>query len=250
MSGIYQIYNPVTNKRYIGSSVNIENRFKQHICKLKKGTHCNQHLQNAWNKYSDQLKFEILEYCEPEDLINTEQYYIDYYNSADRRYGYNIDKYVSHFGHSLSFETKEKIRQKAKGRKLSQDTIEKIKLANTGKKKLKQSKTMKDKYSNGYKPLRFYDFSKDKQKEWRHNLSEAQKKRYSDYINRPEGYYLKAIADNGTITYYPSLREAARQNNIDKNAITYALKHKMGRIDKIKCTFSRIIKEEFFKTKK
>lgn len=37
MSGIYQIYNPITNKRYIGSSIHIEQRFKEHIRNLKSG---------------------------------------------------------------------------------------------------------------------------------------------------------------------------------------------------------------------
>lgn len=30
MSGIYQIYNPINNKRYIGSSINVERRLKEH----------------------------------------------------------------------------------------------------------------------------------------------------------------------------------------------------------------------------
>ena len=207
MSGIYQIYNPINNKRYVGSSINIERRFKQHISDLKANRHHNQHLQNAWNKYGDQLKFEVLEYCEPEYLIETEQYYVDYYNSADRKYGYNIDKYVSHFGHHLSDETRKKISEKAKGRKLSKEAIEKMRLAMTGKKKPKQSQTMKKKYS--------------------------------------EGYYLKAIFDDGSISYYPSLREASRHNNIDKGAIIYAFKFKNGYIKKISCTFYKISKDEF-----
>lgn len=28
MSGVYQIYNPINNKRYIGSSINVERRLK------------------------------------------------------------------------------------------------------------------------------------------------------------------------------------------------------------------------------
>lgn len=245
MSGIYQIYNPITNKRYIGSSIHIEQRFKEHIRNLKSGRHCNQHLQNAWNKYGDQLRFEILEYCEPEYLIETEQYYIDYYNSADRRYGYNIDKYVSHFGHHLSDETRKKISEKAKGRKPSREAIEKTRLANTGKKKPKQSETMKKKYLEGYRVPRIYDFPEEKQIEWKKHLSEGIRRRYSDLENRPEGYYLKAVFDDGSVSYYPSLREASRHNNIDKSAITYAFKFKNGYVGKIACTFHRISKDEF-----
>lgn len=45
MSGVYQIYNPINNKRYIGSSINVERRLKEHLRNLKKNTHCNVHLQ-------------------------------------------------------------------------------------------------------------------------------------------------------------------------------------------------------------
>lgn len=51
MSGVYQIYNPINNKRYIGSSINVERRLKEHLRNLKKNTHCNVHLQSAYNKY-------------------------------------------------------------------------------------------------------------------------------------------------------------------------------------------------------
>lgn len=48
MSGVYQIYNTETNKRYIGSSIDVERRLKEHLRNLKANRHCNQHLQNAW----------------------------------------------------------------------------------------------------------------------------------------------------------------------------------------------------------
>ena len=37
MSGVYQIYNPITNKRYIGSSIDVSFRLKTHLSKLKNG---------------------------------------------------------------------------------------------------------------------------------------------------------------------------------------------------------------------
>lgn len=53
MSGVYQIYNTETNKRYIGSSIDVQRRLKEHLRNLKANRHCNQHLQNAWNKYKE-----------------------------------------------------------------------------------------------------------------------------------------------------------------------------------------------------
>lgn len=39
MAGVYQIYNKETNKRYIGSSINIERRLKEHKRNLKANRH-------------------------------------------------------------------------------------------------------------------------------------------------------------------------------------------------------------------
>lgn len=58
-SGVYQIYNPITNKRYIGSSIDVYRRIKEHRRNLKGNRHENQHLQNAWNRYKYLLIFEI-----------------------------------------------------------------------------------------------------------------------------------------------------------------------------------------------
>lgn len=60
--GIYKILNKVNNKFYIGSSVNINIRFREHKRCLELGTHVNKHLQSAWNKYgSNNFEFIILE---------------------------------------------------------------------------------------------------------------------------------------------------------------------------------------------
>lgn len=84
MSGIYQIYNPINNKRYIGSSINVERRLKEHLRNLEKNRHCNDHLQSAYNKYKDVLQFQFLEECEPDECLIFEQYYLDYYKSYIR----------------------------------------------------------------------------------------------------------------------------------------------------------------------
>lgn len=244
MAGVYQIYNTETGKRYIGSSINIEERLKQHRRKLKSNKHCNQHLQNAWNKYAEYLVFEPLEYCEPDECLKLEQKYIDYYNSANREYGYNIDAQAASAGKHLSEETKQKLRERHLGKKIDPKIVEKIRQANLGKKKPKQSETMKRKYAEGYTIPRFTEVSLDKQIEWRNHLSESAKRRFQDLSNRPEGFYIKCIFSND-IKYYPSLREASRQLNIDKQGIKYALKYKEGYMKKLNCTFVLISKDEY-----
>ena len=133
MAGVYQIYNEETNKRYIGSSIDIERRLKEHKRSLKANRHSNQHLQNAWNKYQEYLIFEALEYCEPDQCLKLEQQYIDYYDSANREFGYNIDSQAASAGKHLSEETKQKISKAHTGKKVPAEIVEKIRKANAGK---------------------------------------------------------------------------------------------------------------------
>ena len=60
-SGIYKINNIITNKIYIGSAVDISNRWAVHKYQLRNKLHASKHLQNSWNLYGeDSFKFEIL----------------------------------------------------------------------------------------------------------------------------------------------------------------------------------------------
>ena len=246
MSGVYQIYNTVNGKRYIGSSIHIEQRFKEHLRNLRANKHANAHLQNAWNKYGEHsFVFEEIELCEPDQCLKIEQEYIDYYYAADRKFGYNIDPYADHAGNTLSEETRKKISEKAKGRKWSKEQRENWSKIMTGRKKPKQSQTMKQKDINGEFSLpRFNEVSEEKRKSWSANISKAVRKRYSDYSNRPKGYWLKVNFSND-VKYYPSLREASRQLGIDKGAIQYCFKQKQGYCGKLNCTFIQISKEEY-----
>ena len=75
--GIYKI-TLRDGRCYVGQSVKIENRFRGHKRELRNGTHHARHLQNAWNKYGeDVFTFEVIEECEPEELTEREQFWID-----------------------------------------------------------------------------------------------------------------------------------------------------------------------------
>jgi group I intron endonuclease len=90
-SGIYKITNTLTNKVYIGSSTNISNREYKHFWMLKKNIHDNEYLQKSFNKYGDIFfNFEIIEYCQYNELIEKENFYITSYNSNNSNYGYNL----------------------------------------------------------------------------------------------------------------------------------------------------------------
>lgn len=90
MIGIYKILNTVNNKIYIGQSVHIEKRYKEHI-RESKYERSNMPIHKAIHKYgSENFQLEILEECSIEDLDCRECYYIDKYNSRNREVGYNI----------------------------------------------------------------------------------------------------------------------------------------------------------------
>lgn len=90
MIGIYEIYNKINNKRYIGQSTHLRVRLLKHLNFLRKNKHQNKHLQTSWNKYGeDKFEIHILELCAVEDLDKKEDYYINKYKSNKKEYGYN-----------------------------------------------------------------------------------------------------------------------------------------------------------------
>ena len=84
-SGIYRILDTRNNKCYYGSSKNIKVRWKRHLNDLKNGNHNNTILQRIWDKYGNVFKFEVVEFCNEDILLEVEQRYID--KNID---GYNI----------------------------------------------------------------------------------------------------------------------------------------------------------------
>lgn len=77
-SGIYIIRNLINQKSYVGSSVNLRDRFDNHRALLRKKTHRNVKLQRAFNKYGiDSFVFEVIEFCPEVGLLEREQAYID-----------------------------------------------------------------------------------------------------------------------------------------------------------------------------
>ena len=148
MTGIYIIEHEESGKKYIGSAIDIDERFSNHVWSLDSGRHCNIHLQNAWDKYAvGAFKWYKFIECAPEDLIYIEQRTIDYFTDVlgwDSLY--NISPNAgSTLGRFHSDETKRKIGEKSKGRwsgrTHTEETKRKISIANIGKNK---GKTMSE----------------------------------------------------------------------------------------------------------
>lgn len=131
-SGIYEILNTVNGHRYIGSAVNLTKRLNNHKSMLSRGEHTNKYLQNAYNKYGiDNFKFTILLYCEKEELIKNEQYYIDKFDFEEL---YNIRKKAeSNLGIIVSEDTRKRLSVVGKNRKHTEETKQRISKSNKGK---------------------------------------------------------------------------------------------------------------------
>jgi len=120
-SGIYQIRNHINGKTYIGSAKSFRARFRKHKNSLVKGEHHAVKLQRAWDKYgADAFSFEPILFCDPKNLLIYEQLIMDHMSAYNQ--GYNSAPSAgSSFGLKRSAETKTKIAEAKKGKKLSEE---------------------------------------------------------------------------------------------------------------------------------
>lgn len=89
--GVYQILCIPTSKIYIGSAVDMHDRWDRHRRDLRQGNHRNRHLQSAWEKYGEEnFEFCVLEFVATSELLNAEQMWIDRTGCAYRDIGFNI----------------------------------------------------------------------------------------------------------------------------------------------------------------
>jgi group I intron endonuclease len=130
-SGIYQIVNLANGKRYIGSSINLLVRKKKHFVELKRNKHHCVYLQNAYNKYGkENFKFEIVFYCDANEVLYYEQMGLDSYNKKEL---YNICFIAgSCMGIKRKEESNKKSSESKKGIKLSKEHCENLRIAHTG----------------------------------------------------------------------------------------------------------------------
>ena len=92
MTGIYKITNKTNGKIYVGQSINIEERWKQHRWKAFNYNDGSYHstIHAAMRKYGlDNFTYEVLEQCEIEELDAKERYWIGLLNCITPN-GYNI----------------------------------------------------------------------------------------------------------------------------------------------------------------
>lgn len=154
MTGVYAILNKKNGNQYIGSAVNIGKRWHAHRCTLRKGKHKNRQLQAAWNIDGEgSFDFRIITLCSEGELLVWEQQAMETqdcsYNIAPtagttagvkntpetiakmKAAKANVSDSTrekirqSMLGHVTSEETKRKISEATKGRKLSPEQVAK-----------------------------------------------------------------------------------------------------------------------------
>lgn len=78
VAGIYAIQHATSKSVYVGSSVNVPRRWREHLRQLKNRTHHAKKLQKLWDLDAPEaFKCFLLEVCRPDDLLDREQYYLD-----------------------------------------------------------------------------------------------------------------------------------------------------------------------------
>jgi group I intron endonuclease len=136
-SAIYAIFQKSSGKIYVGSAVKLQKRWDYHRSNLQRNTHCNEYLQNTWNKYGpEDFEWLVLEVVQDvAKLIETEQYWIDYCQACDRKKGFNITPTAgSSLGVRLSEETKLKLMGRNKGFKQTEKQKQAVSQALKGNK--------------------------------------------------------------------------------------------------------------------
>lgn len=106
IAGVYKITNKINNKVYIGESLNVHRRWKEHRDSLRQNQHHSHKLQSDYNKYgSRNFIYEIIEtidnnystFLQRCILLVYEESYIKQYNSIEEGYNieYTIDKMLN-----------------------------------------------------------------------------------------------------------------------------------------------------------
>lgn len=194
---IYRLTFP-NKKVYIGQTYNFKDRMRKHKYDSKK---YNTLIYNAIRKYGwDNIKKEIILYCDENCIDYYERELIKLYNSTDKNVGYNLES-GGHKNKNLSKETIEKKKKSALGKKHSKETIEllrKLSIGNTNMLGKKHSKETKEK-------LR------------KMNLG---KKQSNDIIlKKSKSVICYNKINNDFVAWYQSIKEAAKDTNVSRSNI-------------------------------
>lgn len=159
MIGIYKITNKITNDAYIGQSIEIENRIRDHKKLYNWERENNKKLYQAFIEFGlENFEFEVLEECNSDQLSEREEYWIAYYNTYPNQYNmtpggqYNAGE--SHPSHKLTKQDVINIRTRYNNRERKQDVYldYATKIGHSGFHKIWNGDTWKDIMPEVYTP--------------------------------------------------------------------------------------------------
>ena len=179
--GIYCITNKTTGKMYIGQSIHIEQRFKEHI----RYGNDKSYIDRSIKKHGeDAFDFNILLECDETQLCSEEHKFIKLFGTYKE--GYNLT-WGGEIAISKSPEIRKKISQANKGRKHTEESKKKMSEARKGKCKGENHPMYGKHHSEETKEkLRQINLGKKLSEETKKKMSEAQKGR----ILSEEEYFL------------------------------------------------------------
>ena len=120
--GIYKISCDKVSVVYIGQSIDIYTRWKQHKTQLKHNRHTNSYLQNIYNKYGvDTFNYEVLEVCSLKNIDERERFWISFYGGVESKRNCNWES-GGHHHKKFSIELKQRQSLSHKGQHSSPNT--------------------------------------------------------------------------------------------------------------------------------
>jgi group I intron endonuclease len=221
--GIYEIYCSSNNKRYVGQAENIDERWINHIWKLRQNKHHNKHLQNAFNKYGENcFIFRTVELCNVELLDEREIFYIKELNAHETLGGFNVcwggssgmrgvefsEEHrrrlsESHLGKKASDEARKKMSESRKGEKNSF----------FGKKHSEESRKKIGDSERGEKSQFFGKFGKDSPRFGIPHLEETKKKMSEAQSGEKNGFFGKKHSDETLKKMKENHKDYNRENH-------------------------------------
>lgn len=165
-TGVYTITNKITNQIYVGCTLqSFKIRWSIHKRSLNKGTSNSILLQRAWKKYgADNFVFEELVICDKETIYSEEHYWATLLNTHNPKFGYNLKPTHPDNSTIISKEARFKMKEKATGRRWSDEYKEMFRQSKLGK---KQSKIQIENAAKGkHKTILQFDLNGNFLKEW------------------------------------------------------------------------------------
>lgn len=242
-SGIYCWTHLTTNKSYVGSSINLGRRLRNYYNPIFI-THISRKsmiINKALIKYGySEFKLEILEYCDPKELIKREQYYLDLLSPK-----YNVLKFAySSLGYKHTEKTLVKVNKnlanlnisksiKVKVTNLETNVLQEYVSLREAAKHLDTNKTTLTKYILNSKPFKgIYKLES--------NLTVSNYD--SNYINHPNSVKIEVHdLELKNITCYDSIHAASRALDIKHHTISNFFKRNQKSPYKRRYMFKKVV---------